>query len=317
MTFSSLPAGTMVIVANTHSGHASLEVMQDTLKAILGQAGRPYHLVLVEDPQELEASLRRALHSARDCGGSLVIAGGDGTVNTLVNLLPESPCPLGILPMGTFNYFAREHGIPTDLTAAIQALLHAKAQPVALGMVNQRRFLVNASLGLYPQLLEEREAFKQKFGRWRLVALASALLTFLHPHRSQRLILESGGKRHQLRLLTLFVTHSRLQAERLGLALPDPRQGPQLTALLVRPGGLWIRLGLLLRSAIQHLGEAEHIRSFSFTHLRVSLSGRGRTQRIKVAMDGEVTWLQAPLEFSVVPDALCLLKPQPTRQDAP
>ncbi len=316
MAPSSLPAGTFVIVANTHSGHASLEMMQDTLEKILGQAGRPYHLVVVDDPQQLEDSLRRALQAARECGGSLVIAGGDGTVNTLVNLLAECPCPLGILPMGTFNYFAREHGIPTDLTAAVQALLHARAQPVTLGMVNQRRFLVNASLGLYPQLLEEREAFKQKFGRWRLVALASALLTFLHQHRSMRLALECDGKTHQLRLLTLFVTNSRLQAERLGLALPDSTDKPQLTVLLVRPGGLWIRLGLLLRSAFQRLGDAEHIRSFSFTYLVVRLSGRARARRIKVAMDGEVTWLSAPLEFKMVPNAFSLLKPDPTNQEA-
>ncbi len=314
MAPSSLPAGTFVIVANAHSGHASLEKLQDTAQKILGQAGCHYHLVVVNDPQQLEASLRHALQATRDCGGSLVLAGGDGTVNTLVNILPECPCPLGILPMGTFNYFAREHGIPTDLTAAVQALLHARAQPVALGMVNQRRFLVNASLGLYPQLLEEREAFKQKFGRWRLVALASALLTFLHQHRPQRLLLEWAGKRQQLRLLTLFVTNSRLQAERLGLTLPDPTAMPQLTVLLVRPGGLWTRLGLLLRSAFQRLGEAEHIRSFSFTHLVVKPAGRTSTQRIKVAMDGEVTWLSTPLAFTIAPETLHLLKPHPDQE---
>lgn len=315
MASSSLPAGTFVIVANAGSGHASLEMLQTTVETILSQARRSYHLLVVEQPRQLEASLRQALQAAQDCGGSLVIAGGDGTLHTAVNLLPE--CPLGILPLGTFNYFAREHGIPTDLTEAVESLLHARAQPVTLGLVNQRRFLVNASLGLYPQLLEEREVFKQKFGRWRLVALASALLSFLHWHPPQRLVLEWEGESRRLRLLTLFVTNSHLQAERLGLEESGSPDLPQLTVLLVRPGGLWTRLGLLLRSAFRRLGKAEHIRSFSFTRLLVTPAGRRRTRRIKVAMDGEVSWLDTPLEFSVAPDAFLLLKPSSSSQDAP
>ena len=54
-----------------------------------------------------------------------------------------------------------------------------------VGLLNDRPFLVNASLGLYPQLLEDREAFKQKFGRSRLVALWSGLVTLMRAAPAQ------------------------------------------------------------------------------------------------------------------------------------
>ena len=69
----------------------------------------------------------------------------------------------------------------------MQALLHETAQPVQVGLVNDRVFLVNASLGLYPQLLEDREAWKKRLGRSRLVATGAGLISLLRGYRSLRL----------------------------------------------------------------------------------------------------------------------------------
>lgn len=78
-------------------------------------------------------------------------------------------------------------------------------------------FLVNASLGLYPQLLEDREIYKRQFGRSRVVALWSALCTMLKPHRHLRLHLEHEGSTTELRSSTLFVGNNRLQMEQIGM----------------------------------------------------------------------------------------------------
>jgi hypothetical protein len=87
----------------------------------------------------------------------VVAAGGDGTINTVAHEAVRQGCLFGVLPQGTFNYFGRTHGIPEDLAEAVRALLRARVTPVQVGMVNDRIFLVNASVGLYPQLLEARE----------------------------------------------------------------------------------------------------------------------------------------------------------------
>src|SRR5690606_44193 len=102
-------------------------------------------------------------------------------------LLPTGR-PFGIVPQGTFNYSSRAHDIPLDTEAATRALLHPQLKPVQVGVVNERIFLVNASLGLYPILLEDRERYKRQYGRRRMVALWSGIATLSRAHR--QLLLE-------------------------------------------------------------------------------------------------------------------------------
>ncbi len=60
---------------------------------------------------------------------------------------------MGVIPYGTFYYSARTHGIPTDPAAAMQHLLDADPTPMQVAAINDQFFLVNASLGVYPELL--------------------------------------------------------------------------------------------------------------------------------------------------------------------
>src|SRR5690606_8101668 len=118
-----------------------------------------------------------ALAAARS--GIVVAAGGDGTINAVAQAALGSRCVLGVLPHGTFNYFCRTHGIPEDVELATRLLLAARVQPVQVGLVNDKVFVVNASIGMYPRLLEDRETFKRQYGRSRLVALWAAAMTML------------------------------------------------------------------------------------------------------------------------------------------
>ena len=110
---------------------------------------------------------------------------------------------MGAVPQGTFNYFARTHGIPTDPAEAVRGLLGWAAQPVQVAAINQRLFLVNASMGLYPDLLEDREAYKARFGRSRWVAFWSACVTLLRAQRQLRLHIEQGTEARDVRTLVL------------------------------------------------------------------------------------------------------------------
>ena len=172
----------------------------------------------------MQALAQQAVECARAERGVVVAAGGDGTLNTVAQAVLGSGCAFGVLPQGTFNYFGRNHGIPSDTAAATRLLLSARAQPVQVGLVNERVFLVNASLGLYPQLLEDREAWKQQYGRHRLVAFGSALATLLREHRQLRIRVERAGKAHVVRTPTLFVANNRLQLEQIGI--DEPRRSP-------------------------------------------------------------------------------------------
>jgi diacylglycerol kinase family enzyme len=297
------------IVLNVGSGRGDAEVRRATIQSVLEEAGQRHEFLVVVDARQLPTAAQRAVELAQQQQGVVVAAGGDGTINTVAQAVWKSGQPFGVLPQGTFNYFSRTHGIPADPTEATKALLHAVVQPVQVGLLNEHAFLVNASLGLYPQLLEDREAYKKHFGRSRLVAVWAGLRTILRAHRQLVLHLEHEGKAQMVHTTTLVVGNNVLQFEQLGIPEARALQQGQLAAITVRPVGTLAMVWLAVRGALGQLGAAENVRSFAFKCLTVRLRHPYGRRRIKVAMDGEVTWLSLPLVFAVAPTPLRLLVP--------
>ena len=207
------PDAPFFIALNAGSGHSETAERRATIETVLRGAGRRFELTIIDQPDTIDEMAAQLARQASAAGGVLVAAGGDGTINAVARQAIAHGCAFGVLPQGTFNYFGRTHGIPEDLNEAVQALLNARLYPVQVGMVNDRVFLVNASIGLYPKLLEERELDKKQFGRSRLVAALSALKTVLSPHRRLRLVMQIDGELHRLRTATFFVGNNRLQME--------------------------------------------------------------------------------------------------------
>lgn len=302
--------GPLIFVLNPASGAHGGEDIGGLIARLLTAAGRRYELLPIQDPKQIERLATAAVARARETGGCVVAVGGDGTINAVAQSVVGSGVGFGVVPRGTFNYFARTHGIPQDAEAALGALLRAHPTPVQVGRVNGRIFLVNASLGLYPKLLEDREAHKAQFGRSRLVAMGSALRTLLREPHQLRLRIESERGLRELRTPTLFVGNNALQLRRLGISQAEDVAAGRgwLAALVLRPTSAWMLLWLALRGALGRLGEAEQIDTFAFHRLRVDPV---RHRRIKVALDGEVMLMAKPLEFSVAAQPLILLMPAP------
>ena len=303
----------LYILLNAGSGHEETEHQQGIIEGALRQAAQPYTLKVVEDPSRLPELARHMAAQAVAGGGVLVAAGGDGTINTVAAEAVEAGCPFGVLPQGTFNYFGRTHGIPEDLGEAVQALLTARVQPVQVGQVNDRIFLVNASIGLYPQIIEEREADKKQFGRSRLVALLSMIKTALGRSQYLRIHMELEGKVHTMRTAMLFVGNNSLQMEQLGIMpLSSALEDGKLAAIAPKSVGRLGMMGLMLRGAIGKLGGASNLVAFSFKSLGVKQRTLyGTRRKIKVATDGEVCQLDTPLRFRVLNGQLLLMKPVP------
>ena len=302
----------LVVVFNVGAGHGQADELRAALQAGCAKAGRTLQLLEVQDPKQLGKIAAQAVAQARQNGGVVVAAGGDGTINTVAQAALGSGCAFGVLPQGTFNYFARTHGIPADTHEALQVLLAGHHRPAQVGLVGERVFLVNASLGLYPRLLEDREEWKRQFGRSRLVAFGAGLATLLHGHRSLRLRVESQGQERELRTPTLFVGNNALQLQQLGMPEAADIDAGHLAAIALRPVGRLSMLGLLWRGAFGRLGEADDVIHIATRRLTVRPGrrlGSWRSQHIKVATDGEVTWMRLPLSFSVAPQTLSLLCP--------
>lgn len=298
----------LLFVINAASGRNDAGGVRAAIEQALSNAGRTYRINLIEDPRRINEVARQAVDEAKTSGAVVVAVGGDGTISAVANAVLGSGCALGILPQGTFNYFGRVHGISQDIEESLQALLNAEPQPVQVGLLNGRLFLVNASVGLYPKLLEDREAFKQQYGRSRLVALWSGLVTLFRQHRKLRITLEQQGRTRKLRTTTLFIGNNALQMEQIGIPLADDIKEGQLAAIAVKPVGAVSMLWLVIRGALGKLGNAENVISFGFKRLVVKPSKLYRARRIKAAIDGETIWVNTPLEFSVSPEPLLLMK---------
>jgi diacylglycerol kinase family enzyme len=297
----------LYIVLNSGSGKDDADEAARQIAAILTAANRAHDIIRLGDSMSMEQATSNAVAAARRTGGILVGAGGDGTLNAVAQAALASGCPFGVIPQGTFNYFARTHGIPQDTREAVRALLTARICEVPVGRVNEQLFLVNASVGLYPETLEAREQQKQRHGRRRSVAVWAALLTVLREHRPLRLRVELQSKVHEVSTLTFFVGLNRLQLEQAGLDTDKPSPW-QLTAVVLKPVSTARLLWLMVKGAMGDLAQEQGVETFTFSRLAVA-PANARVRQMKVATDGETRWMTAPLEFRIAAEPLRLLVP--------
>lgn len=304
-------AAALIFVINTASGAFDVEGKRALIERTLTARGRRGE-IRVCGPAELPQVAATAAADARSRHSAVIAVGGDGSLNAVAQAAQPVGCPIGVIPYGTFNYFARTHGIPTDVAAALDLVLDGTPLPVQVAAINDRLFLVNASLGVYPELLRDREAWKRRFGRSRWIAFLAGCSTLLRAQRRLCLHIESADAVRDVQALTLFLGNNRLQLERLGVEPPDTLAGTpghgSMAALMLKPIGTGAMLRLLLQGAMGRLGEAAGVESFEFHHLvvRPRMSPDGR--EIAVAYDGEVARLRSPIDILVLDRPLYLLQ---------
>jgi len=306
------PESPFFIVLNAASGSGSAEEARTTIQTELEAAGRKHEFFLAEKGSQVSELAQRAAARASAENGAVIAAGGDGTINAVASATLPTGRPLGIIPQGTFNFTTRARGIPSDTAEATRALSSARIVPQQVGTVNDRVFLVNSSVGLYAQLLEDREAYKARYGRYRAVAFWSGLRTLLRDHRQLSLEIEHDGQRERTRTPALFIGNNPLQFEQAGLEKAEAEvEHRRLAAVVVKPLSTWALVMLGLRGALGQLGNDDNVREFPFRHMVVDVA-RGR--RVKVATDGEVTVMSSPLKFGIAPQRLPLLVPAEPRK---
>jgi diacylglycerol kinase (ATP) len=143
---------------------ATTGVSGEELVAALHALGVETHLHVSASP---EGALQAA-HEAVAAGFDAVIAGGgDGTVNSIVGALVDTPVALGVIPLGTANVAAGRAGVTTgDVEGACQVIAAGKTRAVDVGVANGRHFLAMAGLGLDAQVAATVDArSKQSLGR--------------------------------------------------------------------------------------------------------------------------------------------------------
>jgi diacylglycerol kinase family enzyme len=258
------------------------------------------------DPAELQDRIR-AEWKGSDRPDAIVVAGGDGTVSSAANAAAGTDIVVGVLPMGTFNHFAGDLGMPDEVAGAARSLVRGTVRTVDVGEVNGRVFVNNSLLGVYPKMVGIRDDVMAHHGWGKVRAVPLAVLHVLRRFPTHRVDLHGNGgfDRKRVRTPMLFVGN--------GIYESAPGSHPTRTSLDDGTLGVEVartttRLGLA-RSAVQALfrGSAgvDEIDRVSLTDLEV----RSKDARLLVAIDGEVEWFSTPLRYRIRPGALHVLGP--------
>lgn len=295
--------GPVCIIANAGSGRKRTELLNQLTEPFAARTGSPPRLVTVRNPDRLSIAAR----AARDNGyRTIIAAGGDGTVAAVAEQLVGSDVAMGVLPMGTFNYFSRSLGLPEDPAEAAAALAAAEPRQIAVGEVNGRLFLNNASLGLYAAILEDRERIYGQVGRSRLVAYWSVLRTIGRFRRPSSMHVEIDGEARRLRTPMVFVAANGYQLDEFGLPGAECLADGKFAVFLAPDCSRW---QLVVFAAKLALRRAKPERDFQLL-CGAEIVIRTRRRR-SIARDGERDRMRPPFIFRLVPEALTVLAPDP------
>lgn len=293
------------LIANSRSGRGNGASLPDLARKMCHELGAELSIYDVDHPRDLAKRAKEAVDKSVDENDIIVAAGGDGTLRTVAEVLRGSKASFAAIPTGTFNYFARSHGLPLDPEAAIRIALTEKAQPVQLGEINGRVFVINASLGLYARSIEEREAKRKVFGRFRFVSLVSTLNTLLSRHRNLHVHIDGAPEIERLKTPLIFVGNNALQLENLKLKVAGCIDQHKLAVLLLKPVSRLAMARVLWRGLTKTLTHEEKLISFCADEMTIETKIKQQT----VALDGEMFEMKSPYTVRVLKDAVKLVKP--------
>lgn len=269
-------------------------------EALAGAAG--FDLRVVE-PDDLIPAIRRAAAAGAE---RVLISGGDGSLATAASALVGTRTALALLPGGTLNHFAKDHGIPLDPAEALALARAGQPHPTDVAFVNDRLFHGTSSLGAYVRFVRLREEMEPRLG-YRLASVVAGIRV-LATLRSYRVTVRVEGVERTYHTPAIFigVGERELKPPTLGGRVPEGRRALHV---LVASGGrarqlVFVAL-LALARGVWPAARTRWLDAFLVDECRVDPPRHG----IALSVDGEVIELAAPLRYRLERDALRVVRP--------
>lgn len=285
---------------NPSSGVKTSAAELSALQQTAGDAG--LEVVCVTSELDCSALIRQRM---RDGQRLFVAAGGDGTINTVIQPLVNTDAILGVIPVGTYNHFAKDLGIPLGWREALDVVVAGATKPIDTARINERFFVNNVSMGLYPELVARREEKGRDYPRWKARLYAALATLQKYPHIA--VTLESEHHQEAVRTHVLMISNNSYDLSRLGI------EAPRLALEEGRLSVYWLphvpRLALT-RFIAHYLAGRVHaapgFRSFRTSRVRVQSSKK----RFHLGVDGEVVTMETPFVITIVPQSLSVKVPR-------
>jgi diacylglycerol kinase family enzyme len=296
--------GRIAVVLNDSSGSGDCAAKAKQLLEIFSAAGREAWITVVSGGGEIRAAVERAVEQGCEV---LVAGGGDGTINTAASVLVRHGIPLGVLPLGTRNHFAKDLKIPLGLEDAAKVVLDGGMCQVDVGEVNGRIFLNNSSLGVYPAIVRLRERYQASgVGRWIAALWASLAVLRRNPFMAVRIMVDDEAIVR--RTPFVFVGNNEYRMVGLQAGSRDSLVNKHLAVYLLNAER---RVGLMRLAWQIVIKGGEQVKELDLLTVPTATI-ETRRRHLQVALDGEVVALESPLEYRIMPAALRVHVPTPT-----
>jgi diacylglycerol kinase family enzyme len=297
---------------NSSSGTAAGK-KEDDLRAELERGFRKRNISttieFVPSP-ELRAAAERSVQKATAGEfDAIVVGGGDGTIRTVAGAMVGRHIPLGIIPLGTLNHFAKDLDIPLSINGAIETIAAGVYRNVDVGEVNGEIFINNSSIGIYPYLVLDRDRRRARQGMSKWPAMFLAGLRAIRNLPLRRLRIRAGDWQDAVRSPCVFIGNNRYDLKGPLFGGRDRLDAGELCLCVAKQQS---RLGLLWLGAkcVTGVVDQRDLRILALGALEVD----SRRKRLLVACDGEIQVMQTPLKYRSRPAALRVLAPLPTDQ---
>jgi len=294
-----LPTSKGLLFFNSTSGIRLPEPEADAFVAAAGEAG------LEVVPLNRDVDVTSIVRARMQEGVKLfVAAGGDGTVHHVVQALVNSEAALAVIPIGTYNHFAKDLGIPLDWRSALETAVNGTTQQIDVARANERFFVNNLSLGLYPEMVARREERGRDYPRWKARLLAAYGTFRKYPHVT--LAIESEHHQEVVRTHVFMVSNNRYDLSRIGVEAPRERMTEGRLSVYWLPH--LPRIALMKFVAHYLAGRVHEAPGFrSFRTLRMKVQSR---KALHVGLDGELFELATPMVITIVPQSLLVKVPR-------
>ena len=282
------------------------EDVQTALSAAFAHHGVAAAIKFVEG-EGLHAAAKTALAQAkRGEIDAIVVGGGDGSIRTVAGVLAESRVPLGVLPLGTLNHFAKDLGIPLAVEDAAAAIARGHIRVIDLAEVNGETFINNSSIGIYPYMVIDRERRRaaHKLAKW--VAMVPAFFRMLRHFPRRRLRISAQGFARPYRTPCLFVGNNEYGMELFTFGRRQHLDTGALWFYVVKPRSPREFFLMVCRLCFGRMDQVRDLDTFQLPEAEIG----AKTSRLPVALDGEVRIMHTPLRYRSRPRALRVIVPE-------
>ena len=282
------------------------ESLESTLGAAFAKNGVEVSFRFLPGPKILEGAKEALEKVRRGEVAAVAVGGGDGTIRTVASVFADTGIPIGVLPLGTLNHFAKEVRIPGALDEAVQVIAAGHVATVDAGEVNGQLFVNNSSIGIYPYIVLDRERTTRIRGLQKWTALALGVLRVLRRFPVRRLNIIAEGRKERCRTPCVFVGNNEYALNFRAFGKRDRLDEGVLCLYVAKTQRPLALVWLAIRSLMGFLNATGDLETFKVTQAEI----RSRTSRLPVALDGEVRIMHPPLRYRSRPQALHVFAPK-------